>query len=99
MTSGSVDNMRVPVLVSGDTISSSTRITDDRVVIVGVYWFNPTTSAHLAAFQDKDGNELLELKAVVATQGIYLQNIRIPANGIYMDDLDSGSVYIYLETT
>jgi len=51
----------------------------------------------LAAFQDKAGNALFAMHATVASQGLLFGPIRIPANGIYMDDLDSGEIYIYLE--
>jgi len=98
VTTQVVDDTRIPIVVGGEAISASTRITDSNVTIVGIYWFSPTTVGHKCAIQDKDLNEIIEFYAVVAYQGIMVQNVRIPAKGIYMDDLDSGTVYFYLET-
>ena len=97
-TTTAVMDTRIPICVYGDTITASQCITNDRVVIVGIYWSTPTTIAHLAAIQDRAGNRLFDFYAVVANQGLATPtNLRIPANGIYMDDLDSGAMYFYLE--
>ena len=96
-TEGVITDRKVPIRISGDTIAASTRITDDIVVMTQIYWYSPDAVNDLAALQDKDGNELFPMHAVVASQGLLFGPIRIPANGIYMDNLDSGEIYIYLE--
>ena len=97
VTAGAVVDRKVPIRVYNAAIAAKTRITDDRVVITQIYWYSPDAVNALAAFQDKAGNALFAMHATVASQGLLFGPIRIPANGIYMDDLDSGEIYIYLE--
>ena len=97
-TTTAVSDTRVPIVVYDDTITASQCITNDRVVIVGIYWYYPTTIGHAAGIQDRAGNLLFNFYAVVAGQSLMTPtNLRIPANGIYMDDLDSGAMYFFLE--
>ena len=96
-TTSAVSDTRIPVVVYGDTITASQRITDDRVVITGVYWYLATTADDKMAIQDKDGNLLFQMTNIAAKDDHMITGIRVPANGIYMNDLDSGSVFIYLE--
>lgn len=95
-STGAALDDEIPIIVSGDT-STSVRITSSKVTIKLIYWYNPTTIAHLMAIQDRNGSNLFPMKCVVATQSQISGPISIPADGIYMDDLDSGTVYIYFE--
>jgi len=95
---GLVINMEKPIYVTGDTITTAIKITSSPCVIKYIYWYNPTTAAHLLAVKDADGNMLFPMYAVVAHQGLSSGLTNIPAiNGIYIDDLDSGSVLIIIE--
>ena len=96
-TTTAVTDTRVPIRVYGDTITASQCITNDRVIIKQIYWAQPVTVADDLVITDRAGNYLFDSYCVVAYQGQMVQNVRIPANGIYITLLDSGSVYFYLE--
>ena len=97
ITANAVVNTKIPIVVYGDTITASQCITNDRVVITAIFWNLATTADHQMAIQDKEGNLLFEMTNIAAKDDNMITGIRVPANGIYMDDLDSGAVYIYLE--
>lgn len=87
-----------PIHVTGTTAAIAA-VTTNRVTITAIYWFSPDTVGHLAAIQDGNGREIMEFECVVADQGLWWvppEPIVCP-NGIYMDDMDSGTLYIYIK--
>ena len=96
-TTNKITNFGLPVVVYGDTITATKTITTSPCVIVAIYWQQPTTLTHIMRLQNKVGDTVFEADCVVVNQGLSLQNIRLSMDGIYMDDLDSGAVYFYLE--
>ena len=60
-------------------------------------WF-PTTDGHDIAITDNGSNTLWSLKAIAAdsNQGIgYRKDFQCSVNGISVDTIDSGTLYIY----
>jgi len=85
-----------PVVVTG-AISSSTIIFKDKARVLAIYWYNPTIS-HLCAFQDINKDPKFAMLATVGTQGLMAPfGWGEVFDGMRMDDLDSGTIYIYLE--
>jgi hypothetical protein len=90
-----------PIVVTGTTSASAAIETGGTWYIVGVYWLNPTNSGHKLALQDGNGKELFEFYCQTGNSsqdktwpnGAEL----IAKNGIYCDDMDSGTLYIYVK--
>lgn len=95
---GQIQNSKIPIYISGDTVNTLTCITATPCVITEIYWYGATTAAHLMAIKDASGNMVYPMRCVVPYQGLHTVT-RIPMpGGIYMDDLDSGAVLIIIET-
>lgn len=89
-----------PLKVTGTTVASE-KVTDSEVMIQGFLWTGATTNGHLLSVTDKAGNQLW--KAQMATTkltedisqsfplGLY------SSDGIYVNDMDSGELYIYIK--
>ena len=75
------------------TTSSSTKITDEKVHLQWVHWHKPTTVGHLLSVTDKDGNQLTNGYCLTGNESQWLP-VDADVNGIYIDDLDSGTVLI-----
>lgn len=91
---GTGDN---PIVVTGTTAASDDATTKT-VYITAIYWFSPDTIGDLLAIQDGNGREIIELECVVADQSLWWvppDPIYCP-NGVYSDDMDSGTLYIYV---
>lgn len=96
---GDIQNSKIPIYISGDTIDTLTCITRTPCVITEIYWYGATSIGHLMAVKDADGNMLFPMYCGIANHGQHTGQIRIPApGGIYMDNLDSGAVLIVIET-
>lgn len=96
---GSIESGKIPIYISGDTIDTLTAITNTPCVIVEIYWYGPTTLGHLMAIKNAAGDMLWPMKCAEIDQGMHSGKIRLPApTGFSMDDLDSGSVLIIIET-
>lgn len=63
--------------------------------IEAIYWYNPTTVAHVLEFLDGDGDMVATLKCVVATQSMVLYPKTIVRGGLYVDLMESGTVVIF----
>lgn len=96
-TTKKIEDFGLPVVVYGDTITTSAAITTSPCVIIAIYWQQPTTVTHIMRVQNSAGDTVFEVDCGVVNQGLLLQNVRLSMDSIYMDDLDSGAVYFYLE--
>ena len=83
-----------PFLVTGTT-NTNDKITDGRVFIKYVYWYNPTTVGHLVHLVDKSRKEILKLRCEAANESQPFA-LWTAWDGIYCDDMDSGELKIYV---
>jgi hypothetical protein len=82
-----------PIVIES-AISASTKVTDNLIFIKSVYWYHPTTAGQLASLKDSNGNVIIPLRC--ESDGISQWfDINISVDGIYCDDLDSGTLYVY----
>lgn len=89
-----------PYKVTGTTAAAE-KVTDSGVMIQGFLWHGATTDGHLLSVTDKNGRQLWKGKMATTAltepvqitfpQGLY------SANGIYVNDMDSGELYIYIK--
>ena len=89
-----------PFKVTGTT-SASEKVTDSEVIIQAILWHAATTNAHLCSVIDKAGNQLWKGKMATTklNEDIF---VSFPLglyshDGIYVDDMDSGELYIYIK--
>jgi len=93
---GQIGNSSIPIHVYGDTVDTSTKICDTPCVITAIVWYG-TTQLHLLSLVDADDNVIFKAKAAWDHEAVtFCHKINCP-NGLYVDDLDGGSVLIYLE--
>jgi hypothetical protein len=88
-----------PIVVTGTTAASDDIKSSGNWVISKLYWLQPTTQAHKLALQDGNGRELFEFYCQTAnsSQAFDFPNGLSAQNGIYSDDMDSGTLYIYIQ--
>jgi len=82
-----------PIKVTGTTAASNV-VTDNLVFAKFLYWYNPTTAGHLLSVKDKNGSDICQLRCETNAES-QIFPLYIPINGMYIDDMDSGTVYIY----
>lgn len=82
-----------PITVTG-TCSSAEKVTDKMTYVKFIRWYKPTTVGHLLSVLNKNGNAITDAYCDVAnvSQDIPIFTI---LEGIYIDDMDSGSLFIY----
>lgn len=91
------------IRIYGGAVSSSEIVKVGMCYVQKVVWTGATTAAHKAILTDKDGYRWAEFTAdAPGTSGELMYGLDFPAreglpvDGINIIDLDSGSVYIYL---
>jgi hypothetical protein len=88
-----VDKTRTPIKVTGTT-SASEAITVDPVYIKHIYWHAPATIGDICSLKDRVGKDIVVLTCEVALSSqIFPLFTRF--EGVYCDDFDSGTLYIY----
>lgn len=88
------------IYITGTT-NASEEVTASSVAVLGIIWDAPDTDGHKLSIVDAEGNQLF--KASVDTTNLG-QALPFPfphphlrsADGLFIDDLDSGTVLIYL---
>ena len=82
-----------PMIVTG-AIVGSTKVTDNQTYLKFVRWYKPTTIGHLLSVKDKEGNLVTTSYCDTAdvSQDIPVFTL---CDGIYVDDMDSGALYLY----
>lgn len=88
-----------PIKVTGDTAASAA-ITDSDVAIKKILWVGATTDGHKLSLTDKNGYQIYEARMATTnlTESIS-ETFGTPgllSAGIYCDDMDSGTLYIYI---
>ena len=83
-----------PIVVTGTT-SSDTEITGSNVGLKLIYWYNPTTTGHLCNIVDSAGRNIIKMRAET-NNDTQMWPIFKWCEGIHCDDMDSGTLYLYL---
>ena len=89
-----VDATRNPIKVTGTTAVDE-EIFSNIVFIKFVYWYNPTNVNHLLVLKDKEGADIIPMKCEVANES-QMWPLWTTWHGIRCDDMDSGTLYIYI---
>lgn len=76
------------------TTATSTSVTDNQIFIKHIYWYNPTTAGHLLSLTDRNGRDIIDCYCDTANVSQIHPIITI-TDGIYVDDMDSGALFIY----
>ena len=84
-----------PWKITGTTTTND-KITDDQAYIKRVYWYNPTTEGHLVALKDINGNYIAQLICEGDNESLWYP-VYWTYTGVYCDDMDSGTLYIYVK--
>ena len=90
----SIRKDNTPLKVTGTT-SVKQAVIERPVFIKFVYWYKPTTAAHLFVLKDSKGFEITKGYCETGNWSQY-HPIYGRYDGIYCDDLDSGELLIYL---
>lgn len=89
-----------PFKITGTT-DVAEKILDTEVMIQGILWTGATTDGHLCSLTDKAGRQLWKGKMATTKLGedIYEWFPRglYSSDGIYVNDIDSGELYIYVK--
>ena len=82
-----------PIVIES-AIVASTQVTNDLIYIKSVYWYRPTTAGHLASLKNRNGDVIIPLRCEADNISQWF-DISLSVDGIYCDDLDSGTLYVY----
>ena len=88
-----VDEAASPIIVTGTTDASEV-ITLRARFVQSIYWYKPTTLAHLLSITDGNGRTVAKACVAVVDEGIIIP-IQVVYDSLYCDDMDSGTLYIY----
>jgi hypothetical protein len=83
-----------PIKVTGTATSDETILTGTRGLKF-VYWYNPTTTGHLCNLIDVNGNPIIPMRAN-SNNDTQIWPIFKYVEEIHCDDMDSGTLYLYL---
>lgn len=83
-----------PIKVTGTTAADQ-EILNRPAYIKFVYWYNPTTAGDLFVLKNQDGQEILAGRCETDGESQWLP-VYTRFNGIRSDDVDSGTLYIYI---
>ena len=84
------------IQVTGTTAAAQA-VSTNFMHLVGVLWYAPSTQDHLLSITDKSGNQVLKGKCVTANASNWWDLDGLPVNGLKIDDMDSGEVYIMVK--
>jgi len=90
------DKLGSPVKITGTT-DTSTEIFGPypKVFVKWVYWYNVTAAGNLCSIIDHNGRDLIVMRGRRAND-VQCWPIMQLCEGVYVDDLDSGTLYIYV---
>ena len=89
-----VSNEANPIKCTG-TASADEEIKSGLTFINFVYWYNPTTAGHLLSLIDQNGNDIVVARCETDGESQLLP-VGVKADGLHCDDMDSGTLYIYI---
>lgn len=86
-----------PLVLTGTTAASTLILekTNALVHVQRVTWLRPTTAGHKLSLKDRGGEVIAALVADGDGLNQY-QDVNVSYDGIYCDDMDSGTAYIYI---
>lgn len=86
-----------PIVVSGTTNTNDEVLSHGAGIFIKfVYWYLPTTTGHKASLQTKDGRVITKLYCEADNRSLY-GLVWTKFENIYCNDLDSGTLYIYIK--
>lgn len=88
-----VDRTINPIKVTGTT-NVTQEIIADLIFIKQVYWYAPTTVGHICSLKNKVGNDILIMACETGSGSLFFP-LDTTFDGIYCDDMDSGTLYVY----
>lgn len=94
----SVNDKGRTIIVTGTTATTE-QITAEQCYVTKIVWYDVTTGDHKCSIDDNDGDTIFPLVIdAVTNAGMMTYDFTRPhpINGIHIDDLDSGELYIYL---
>ena len=77
------------------TSSASEVVYANPVFIRFIYWYNPATEGHLLSLIDSGGNDIVVARCEKDGESQWLP-VYTRFDSIYCDDMDSGTLYIYI---
>jgi hypothetical protein len=80
--------------VTGTTSTPSSLFTDRRK-INHIYWYRPTTAGHILSFLTNSDKDFLQFYAHSANYSQQIPLYGHDVTGLKIDDMDSGTVYIF----
>ena len=89
-----VSNNVNPIKCTGTT-AADTEILGRPTYIKFIYWYNPTTAGDLLALKDPEGTEIVVARCETNGESQWLP-VFLRFDGIHCDDMDSGTLYIYI---
>ena len=89
-----VENTINPIKCTG-TASADEEILGRPAYIKFIYWYNPSTEGHLLALKDPSGEDIVVARCEADNESQWLP-VFTRFNGIHCDDMDSGTLYIYI---
>ena len=84
------------IQVTGTTAAAQA-VSTNFLRLVGVLWYAPTSADDLLSITDKNGKQVLKGKCVTAKASNWWDLDSLSANGITINDMDSGEVYIMVK--
>ena len=92
-----------PIAITDETFTEPTLLCSEKVWVAKVNWTGVSTAAHKLMLEDKNGFRKIRLTAdAPGSSGLMVIPFDAPVghpilfNGLYISDLDSGNVDIYL---
>ena len=89
------DSTGNPIVVTG-TCSSSEVIATGQIYVKWIYWYQPSTAAHLLTIVDAHGKSIVPAYCENANESQWLP-IYKTCDDIYCTKIESGSLYIYIK--
>ena len=83
-----------PIKCTG-TASTSEEIKSGLTSIRFVYWYNPSTAGDLLSLIDANGFDIVVARCEIDGESQILP-VGLKVDGIHCDDMDSGTLYIYI---
>lgn len=90
-----IDSKAGSVIKVTGTTATAEKIFDDKTHVKFIKWHKPTTEGHKLSVKNIEGSEIVIADCEKANQSQWLP-IWGTYENFYIDDLDSGSVYIYI---
>ena len=95
-----IDKTGNPFKITGEA-TAATRVTDSPVMIQSILWTGADTDGHSVSVTDKAGNQLWKGQMVTSKLNEDIAG-NLPlglysSDGIYINDMDSGELYIYIK--